>query len=91
LHAQLRNGKKLKLIKLVDGLLKYKQSWVYVFQRKLRLLYLKEKHIASHKEKKSPHWLYYEKLLAEDERKNCQVFENLCNVPTQLSFLSKAS
>jgi hypothetical protein len=84
LHAQLRNGKKLKLIKLVDGLLKYKQSWVYVFQRKLRLLYLKEKHnspIASHKEK----------LLAEDERKNCQVFENLCNVPTQLSFLSKAS
>jgi hypothetical protein len=38
LLAELRNGKKLKKIKLVDGLLKYKQSWVYVPQRKLRLL-----------------------------------------------------
>jgi hypothetical protein len=28
--AKLRNNKKLKEIKLVDGLLKYKQSWVYV-------------------------------------------------------------
>ena len=38
LLAELRNGKKLKNIKLVDSLLKYKQSWVYVPQGKLRLL-----------------------------------------------------
>ena len=41
----------LKEVKLVDGLLKYKQSRVYVLQGKLRLLVLKEKYdsfIVSH-------------------------------------------
>ena len=31
-------GKTLKEVKLVDGLLKHKLSWVYVHQRKLRLV-----------------------------------------------------
>ena len=34
----------LKEVKLVDGLLKYKQSRVYVPQGKLKLLVLKEVH-----------------------------------------------
>jgi hypothetical protein len=38
LLAELRANKKLKEIKLVDGLLKFKQSQVYVLQGKLRLL-----------------------------------------------------
>jgi hypothetical protein len=42
LLAKLRNGKKLKEIKLVDGLLKYKQIQVHVPQWKLKLLVLKE-------------------------------------------------
>ena len=31
-------GKTLKEVKLVDGLFKYNISWVYVHQRKLRLV-----------------------------------------------------
>ena len=37
-------AKELKAIKLVDGLLKYKQIQVYVPQSKLRLLLLKEEY-----------------------------------------------
>ena len=51
LLGELHKGKALKEIKLVDGLLKYKQSWVYVPQGKLRFLVLKEEHdspIAGH-------------------------------------------
>ena len=44
LLGKLRKGKALKDIKLVDGLLKYKQSRVCVPQGKLRLLELKEEH-----------------------------------------------
>ena len=49
---ELRKGKAFKDVKLVDGLLKYKQIQVYIFQGKLRLLVLKEEHdspIAGHK------------------------------------------
>jgi hypothetical protein len=42
LLGKLRKGKALKEVKLVDGLLKYKQSWVYVPQGMLRLLVLKD-------------------------------------------------
>lgn len=54
--GDLRKGKKLKEIKLVNGLLKYKQSRVYVPQGKLRLLVLKEEHdspIAGHRGEKA--------------------------------------
>jgi hypothetical protein len=44
LLAELRNGKKFKEIKLIDGLLKYKLNHIYVPQEKLRLLVLKEEH-----------------------------------------------
>ena len=44
LLGELCKGKVLKEVKLVDGLLKYKQSWVYVPQGKLGLLVLKEEH-----------------------------------------------
>ena len=53
---ELRKGKALKDVKLVDGLLKYKQSQVYVPQGKLRLLVLKEEHnssIAGHRGEKT--------------------------------------
>jgi hypothetical protein len=39
-----RNGKKHKELRLVDGLIKYKQSWIYMLQQKLMLLVLKEEH-----------------------------------------------
>ena len=42
LLGELHKGMALKEVKLVDGLLKYKQSQVYVPQDKLRLLVLKE-------------------------------------------------
>ena len=42
LLGELRKRKVLKEVKLVDGLFKYKQSWVYVPQGKLRLSVLKE-------------------------------------------------
>jgi hypothetical protein len=54
--GDLRKGKKSKEIKLVNGLLKYKQSRVYVPQGKLRLLVLKEEHdspIAGHRGEKA--------------------------------------
>ena len=38
LLGEFRKGKALKDVRLVDGLFKYKQSLVYVPQRKLRLL-----------------------------------------------------
>jgi hypothetical protein len=44
LLGEFRNGKALKEVKLVDGLLKYKQSWVYAPQRKLRLFIFREKY-----------------------------------------------
>lgn len=44
LLGELRQRKKLKDIKLVSRLLKYKQSRVYVLQGKLRLLVLREEH-----------------------------------------------
>jgi hypothetical protein len=56
LLGELRKGKTFKEVKLVDGLLKYKQRWVYVPQRKLRLFIFKEKYdspIAGHKDEKS--------------------------------------
>jgi hypothetical protein len=56
LLGELKVGKKLKEIKLVDGLLKFKQSWMCVPQGKLRLLVLKEEHdcpIASHRGEKT--------------------------------------
>lgn len=56
LLGELKVGKKLKEIKLVDGLFKFKQSWVCVPQGKLRLLVLKEKHdypIANHRGEKT--------------------------------------
>jgi hypothetical protein len=52
LLGELRKGKALKNVRLVDGLFKYKQSWVYVLQGKLRLLAFKEKYhspIAGHR------------------------------------------
>ena len=69
LLGELRKGKALRKDKLVDGLLKYKQSRVYVPQSKLRLLVLKEKHnspIAAHRGEKTTiatvskryYWLY---------------------------------
>ena len=51
LLSELRVGKKLKEVKLENDLLIYKQSRVYVPQRKLRLLALREEHnsrIAGH-------------------------------------------
>ena len=42
LLGELREGKTLKEVKLVDGLLKYKQSRGYVPKGKLRLWVLKE-------------------------------------------------
>ena len=51
---KLSNGKALKEIKMVDRLLKYKTSWVYVPQGKLGQLVLNEKHdnsIIGHKKK----------------------------------------
>ena len=56
LLGELRARKKLTEIKLLDGLLRFIQSWVYVPQRKLRLLVLKEKHdspIADHRGEKT--------------------------------------
>jgi hypothetical protein len=42
LIGELRKGKALKEVRLVDGLFKYKQSVVYMPQNKLRLLAFKE-------------------------------------------------
>ena len=42
LPGELRKGKALNDVRLVDSLLKYKQSWVYVPQSKLRLLVSKK-------------------------------------------------
>ena len=42
LLGEFRKDKALKKIKLVDGLLKDKQSWVYVPQLKLRILIFKK-------------------------------------------------
>jgi hypothetical protein len=56
LLGKLRAGKKLKEIKLVDRLLRFKQSWMYIPQGKLRLLVLKEEHdspIAGHRGEKT--------------------------------------
>ena len=56
LLSKLCKDKALKKVKLVDGLLKYKQSQVYVPQGKLRLLVLKEEHdspIAGHRGEKT--------------------------------------
>ena len=56
LLGELRKGKALKEVKLLDGLLKYKQSRLYVPQGKLRLLVLKEEHdspIAGHRGEKT--------------------------------------
>jgi hypothetical protein len=56
LLGELRAGKKLTEIKLLDGLLRFIQSQVYVPQGKLRLLVLKEEHdspIASHRGEKT--------------------------------------
>ena len=44
LLGELCKGKALKEVKLLDGLLKYKQNWLYVPQSRLRLLVLKEEH-----------------------------------------------
>jgi hypothetical protein len=52
LLGELRKGKAFKEVKLVDGLFKYKKTWVYVLRRKLRILIVKEKYhtiIAGHK------------------------------------------
>ena len=52
LLGELRKGKAFIEVKLLDGLLKYKQSQLYVSQSKLRLLVLKEEHdspIADHR------------------------------------------
>jgi hypothetical protein len=54
--GELRKGKALKEIKLVDGLLKYKQSRMYVPQGKFRLLVLEEEYdnpIAGHRREKT--------------------------------------
>jgi hypothetical protein len=54
--GELHKGKALKEIKLVDGLLKYKQSRVYVPQGKLKLLIVEEEHdnpIAGHRGEKT--------------------------------------
>ena len=56
LLGELRSGKRHKQVKLENGLLKYKQSRVYVPQGKLRLLILKEEHdspIAGHRGEKA--------------------------------------
>ena len=53
---ELCKGKALEEVKLVDGLLKYKQSRVYVPQGKLGLLVLKEEYdspIAGHRREKT--------------------------------------
>ena len=55
LLGELRKIKVLEEVKLVDGLFKYKQSWVYVPQGKFRLSVLTveyDSHIAAHKRKK---------------------------------------
>src|ERR1700737_3732947 len=44
LLGELRKSKVLKEVKLVDGLFKYKQSWVYVPQGKWRLSVFKEEY-----------------------------------------------
>jgi hypothetical protein len=43
LLGEFRKGKVLKEVRLVNGLLKYKQSWVYVPKGKLKLWALMEK------------------------------------------------
>jgi hypothetical protein len=48
LVGKLKSGKKLKEIKFVDELLKYKQNWMYVLLKRLRLLVLKEEHNSPH-------------------------------------------
>ena len=56
LLGELRQGKKLKDIKLANGLLKYKQNRVYIPQDKLRLLVLNKEHdslIGGHKGEKA--------------------------------------
>ena len=53
---ELSKGKALKEVKLVNGLLKYKQSRVYVLQGKLRFLILKKEYdspIAGHRGEKT--------------------------------------
>jgi hypothetical protein len=55
LLGELRKSKALKEVKLVDGLLKDKQSWVYMPQGKLRLWTFYEKYhslIAGYREEK---------------------------------------
>ena len=56
LLGELCKGKALKEVRLVDVLFKYKQSWVYVPQGKLRLLAFKEKYhsaVAGHRGEKT--------------------------------------
>ena len=76
LLGELCINKVLKEVKLVDGLFKYKQSWVFVPQHKLRLLVLKEEcnsHIVGHRRKTKNrhrmvleryHWRYIKKNIA---------------------------
>ena len=45
LLGEIRKGKVLKEVNLVEKLPKSKQNWVYVPQCKLRLVYLKEKYV----------------------------------------------
>ena len=55
LLGELPKGNKLTEVRLVDGLFKYKQSWVYAPQGKLTILAFKEKYhspIAGHKGEK---------------------------------------
>ena len=56
LLGELRQGKRLRDIKLANGLLKYKQSRMYISQDKLRLLVLNKEHdslIAGHRSEKA--------------------------------------
>ena len=70
LLGELRKGKAFKEVRLVDGLFKYKQSWVDVLQGKLRLLILKEKYqspIAGHRGEKSQYSSIKNVILAVHE------------------------
>ena len=58
LLGELRKSKVLKVIKLVDILLKFKQSWMYVPQGRLSLLFFKEKYDCpgvGHRRRKNHH------------------------------------
>jgi hypothetical protein len=77
----------------VDGLLKYKQSWVYVLECKLRLFIFKEKYdspIAGHKDEKSRYSSIIKVILAAPKEGYSPLCEKLGWMSSEPNLLPQA-